>query len=175
MYFPRKTKMKEITFPTMVFILVNIPESKLYTCGLVDIGSEITIFKSFLLKEWKDTKICIKGVTGNKEEITKQKESVEIIIHNKIIKIGKVYQYENIECDIILGNDFLQQFLIYQQTIYSIIFKTPCNHYIRVPRILKKLRKNYDKKARKRRIEKINAYITYKVTAHDKCVKPVKN
>ena len=89
MYFPRKTKMKEITFPTMVFILVNIPESKLYTCGLVDIGSEITIFKSFLLKEWKDTKISIKGVTGNKEEITKQKESVEIIIHNKIIKIGK--------------------------------------------------------------------------------------
>ena len=53
MYFPRKTKMKEITFPTMIFIMVNILETKLYTCGLVDIGLEITKFKSFLLKEWK--------------------------------------------------------------------------------------------------------------------------
>ena len=53
MYFPRKTKMKEITFPTMVFIMVNIPETKLYTYGLVDTGSEITIFKSFLLKDGK--------------------------------------------------------------------------------------------------------------------------
>ena len=51
MYFPRKIKMKEITFPTMVFIIVNIPKTKLFTCGLIDIRSEITIFKSFLLKE----------------------------------------------------------------------------------------------------------------------------
>ena len=76
------------------------------------------MFKSFLLKEWKYIKVSIKGVTVNKEKITKQKESVEIINHNKIIKIGKVYQYDNIECDIILGNDFLQQFAIYQQTVY---------------------------------------------------------
>ena len=81
--------MKEITFPTMVFIMVNILETKLYTCGLVDTGSEITIFKRFLLKEWKDTKIFIKGVTRNKEDITKQKENVEIMIHNKIIRRGK--------------------------------------------------------------------------------------
>ena len=27
--------MKEITFPTMVFITVNILETKLYTCGLM--------------------------------------------------------------------------------------------------------------------------------------------
>ena len=42
--------MKEITFPT---IMVNILETKLYTCGLVDTRSETTIFKSFLLKEWE--------------------------------------------------------------------------------------------------------------------------
>ena len=36
MYFPRKTKMKEIIFPTMVFIIVNIPKTKLYTCRLLD-------------------------------------------------------------------------------------------------------------------------------------------
>ena len=57
--------MKEITFPTMVFMMINIQKTKLYTYGLVDIGLEITIFKSFLLKEWKDTEISIKGVTGN--------------------------------------------------------------------------------------------------------------
>ena len=73
--------MKEITFPTIVFIIVNnIPKTKLYTCGLIDTESKITIFKSFLLKEWKDTKISIKGVIGNKENIIKQKESVEIMI-----------------------------------------------------------------------------------------------
>ena len=66
MYFSRKTKMKEITFPTMVFIIVNIQKTELYTYGLVDTRSEITIFKSFLLKEWKETKISIKCVTGNK-------------------------------------------------------------------------------------------------------------
>ena len=149
MYFSRKTKMKEITFPTMIFIMVNILETKLYTCGLIDIGSEITIYKSFLLKEWENTKIFIKGVTGNKEKITKQKENVEIMIHNKIKKIGKVYQFDNIECDIILGNDVLQQFSIYQQTIYTIVLKTPCDHRIRVPRILYPFRINYDQKARK--------------------------
>ena len=66
---------------------------------------------------------------------------MKIMIHNKIIKIGKVYQYDNIECDIILGNDFLQQF-----SIYTIIFKTPCNHWIKVLKILTHFRINYDKK-----------------------------
>ena len=70
--------MKEITFPTMVFIMVNILETKLYTCGLVDTGSEITIFKSFLLKEWENTKIFIKGVTGNKERKERKKEEREM-------------------------------------------------------------------------------------------------
>ena len=83
---------------------------------------------------------------------------MEIIIRNKIIKIGKFYQYDNIECDIILGNDFLQQFSI--QTIYTIIFKTSCNHWIRVPIILKPFRINYDKKNQK--MENIeNKYIYY--------------
>ena len=58
--------MKEITFPTMVFIMVNIIETKLYTYRLVDTESEIIIFKRFLLKEWKYTKIYIKDVTVNK-------------------------------------------------------------------------------------------------------------
>ena len=71
------------------------------------------------------------------------------MIQNKIVKIWKVDQYDNIECDIILGNDFLQQFSIYQQTIFTIMFKTLCNHWIRVPRILKPFKINYDKNAKK--------------------------
>ena len=97
------------------------------------------------------------------------------MIRNKIGKIGKVYQYDNIECNIILRNDFLQQFSIYQQTIYTIMFKTPYNHWIRVPRILKPFSINYDQNARKSRIEKINTSITYKVTVHDSCEKLKEN
>ena len=74
MYVSRKTKMKEITFPTMVFIIVKILETKLYTCGLIDTGSEITIFKSFLLKEWENTKISIKCVTGEKKKLQNKKK-----------------------------------------------------------------------------------------------------
>ena len=114
-------------------------------------------------------------MTGEKEKITKHKENVEIMIQNKIGKIGKVYQYNNIECDIILGNDFLQQFSIYQQTIYTIILKTPCDHWIRVPRILKPFKINYDQKARKWRTEKINTSITYKITVQDTCKKLKEN
>ena len=97
------------------------------------------------------------------------------MIHNKIVKIGKVYQYHNIECDILLGNDFLQQFSIYQRTIYTIMFKTPCNHWIRLPRILKPFKINYDQNARKWRTKKINKSITYKVTVHDTCEKLKEN
>ena len=98
------------------------------------------------------------------------------MIHNKIIKIGKFYQYDNIECNIILGNDFLQQFSIYQQTIYIILFKIPCNHWIRVPRILKPFRINYDKKKDRRwRTEKINTSSTYKITVYDTCEKLKEN
>ena len=93
------------------------------------------------------------------------------MIHNKIEKIEKIYQYDNIECDIILGNYFLQQFSIYQQTIYTIMFKAPFNHWIRLPRILKPFRINYDKNARKWRTKKINTSITYKVIVHDTCEK----
>ena len=39
--------MKEITFPSMVFIIVNILETKLYTCGLIDTKLEIKYFQTF--------------------------------------------------------------------------------------------------------------------------------
>ena len=97
------------------------------------------------------------------------------MIQNKIGKIGKVYQYDNIECDIILGIDFLQQLSIYQQTIYIVILKTPCDHCIRVPKILKHFRINYDQKARKWKTKKINTSITYKITVQDTCKKLKEN
>ena len=51
------------------------------------------------------------------------------------------------------------------------MFKTPYNHWIRVPRKLKPFSINYDQNARKSRIEKINTSVTYKVTVHDSCEK----
>ena len=104
-------------------------------------------------------------MTGNKEKIAKQRENVEIMIQNKIVNIGN--QYDKIECDVILGNDFLQQFLIYQQTIYNIMFKTLCNHWIKVPRIFRPFKINYDQDAKKWRTKKINIAITHKARVHD--------
>ena len=146
---PDFLKWRRVTQPPLVFRRLMGSQRTPGVWGVTDKGSEITIFKSFLLKEWENTNISIKGVTENKEKITKQKKNVEIMIHNKIVTIWKVYQYNNIECDIILGNYFLQQFLIYQQTIYTIILKTSCDHWIRIPRILKPFRINYDKKSQK--------------------------
>ena len=51
------------------------------------------------------------------------------------------------------------------------MFKTPCNYWIRVPRILKPFKINYDQNAKKWRTEKINTSITYKVIVHDTCEK----
>ena len=89
------------------------------------------------------------------------------MIHDKIVKIGKVYQYDKIECDIILGNDFLQWFLIYQQKIHTIMIKNPCNHWIKIPRIFKPFKINYNQNSKKWIIEKINTSITYRITIHD--------
>ena len=63
----------------------------------------------------------------------------------------------------------------YNNFVYTILFKTPCNHWIRVPRILKSFRINYDQKAKKWKTEKTNTSITYKVTVHDTCEKLKEN
>ena len=44
------------------------------------------------------------------------------------------------DCDILLGNAFLQQFQYYQQTPYMITLKTPCNHVLHIPREFKPYR-----------------------------------
>ena len=132
----------------MAFIIVNILETKLYTCGLIDIGLEITILKNVLLNDCKDTKIYIKGVTRNKEKIAKQKGNVEIMIQNKIKKIGKVYQYDKIERDIILGNDFVSILNIPTNDLYYYV-QNPCYHWIKVPRIFKPFKINYDQNTKK--------------------------
>ena len=44
-----------------------------------------------------------------------------------------------------------------------------------MPRILKKIRINYDQNAKKLRTEKINTSDTYKVTVHDTCEKLKEN
>ena len=75
------------------------------------------------------------GITGDKEKLSKSKEKVEIILGSKIISINKLFAYDKLETNLLLGNDFIQQFQNYQQTLYMINLKTPCGHYIKIPRI----------------------------------------
>ena len=54
----------QISFPLAVYIQVTIIETDITTCALIDTGSDITIFKSFLITTWENkSKIKITGVT----------------------------------------------------------------------------------------------------------------
>ncbi|WP_227642609.1 hypothetical protein, partial [Klebsiella pneumoniae] len=79
---------------------------------------------SYLLSTWEKGKIRIAGVSGQVEHINQMKQNTEIIMGNKIIKIKQLYAYNKIHCDILLGNDFIQQFEYYQQKATIVSFKT---------------------------------------------------
>lgn len=73
-----------ITFPLAVYIQITIVETNITTCALIDTGSDITIIKTFLLKNWNnDNTIKITGVTGISTPINKNKENVEILLGSK--------------------------------------------------------------------------------------------
>ena len=44
----------QISFPLAVYIQVTIVETNITTCALIDTGSDITIFKNFLIKSWNE-------------------------------------------------------------------------------------------------------------------------
>ena len=124
-----------------VYIQINITEKDIDTCALLDIGSEISIMKSFLSNKWKsDGKLKIIGITGDKQQVNQSLISFEILVGSKIVRINHIFQYDRMDCDILVGNDFIQQFQYYQQTTYMITLKTHCNHILRVPREFKPYR-----------------------------------
>ena len=124
-----------------VYIQINITEQDIDTCALIDTGSEITIMKSFLSNKWElNGKLKIIEITGDKQQVTQSILNFEILLGNKIVRINQIFQYNNMDCDILLGNDFIQQFQYYQQTPYMITLKTPYNHILRIPRKFKPYR-----------------------------------
>ena len=128
--------MKGINFPLSVFIQLTLFKENITTCALIDTGSEITILKTFLIKKWEiDNNIRIKGITGQSQAIKNVARDVEIILGSKIILIKQVYKYNALEADILLGNDFLEQFQFYTQNVYMITLKTSCGHLLKIPRI----------------------------------------
>ena len=134
-------KQAYLKYPMSVYIQLNVTEKDIDTCALIDIGSEITIMKSFLSTKWETNgKLKIFGITGDKQQVNQSLLNCEILLGSKLVRINHVFQYNNMDCDILLGNDFIQQFQSYQQTTYMIILKTPCNHIISIPREFKPYR-----------------------------------
>ena len=104
-----------IKYPMSVYIQINIVEKDIDTCALIDTGSEITIMKTFLSNQCKsNSKIKLVGITGDKQHINLSLENFEILLGSKIVRINHIFQYDQMDCDILLGNDFLQQFQYYQ-------------------------------------------------------------
>ena len=131
-------KQAYIKYHMSVYIQINIIEKNIDTCALIDTGSEITIMKTFLSNQWKPNgKIKLVDITGDKQQINQSSLNFEILLGSKIVRINHIFQYDQLDCDILLGNDFLQQFQYYQQIPYMITLKTPCNHILRIPREFK--------------------------------------
>ena len=134
-------KQAYIKYPMSIYIQINIIEKDIDTCALIDTGSEITIMKSFLSNQWKPNgKLKIIGITRDKEQVNQSLINFKILLGSKIVRVNQIFQYDRMDCDLLLGNDFIQQFQYYQQTMYMITLKTPCNNILRVPRKFKPYR-----------------------------------
>ena len=97
-----------INFPLTVYVQIGFIETEVITCAVIDTGSEITLIKNFLWNKWKklDKSLTIKGVTG-KSSIEQYEQNMLIIIGSKIVTIKNVYAYDQLEIDVLLGNDFI--------------------------------------------------------------------
>ena len=94
-----------------VYIQINITEKDIDTCALIDTGSEITIMKSFLSNQWKPNgKLKIIGITRDEQQVNQSLINFEILLGSKIVRINQIFQYDRMDCDTLLGNDFIQQF-----------------------------------------------------------------
>ena len=85
--------MKEITFPTMVFIMVNIPEIKLYTCEKLKEN-----FSNNPLKYWKKTKIYCKLEMIDPDKVIRVRT---MIYSQKYIKDFKIQMNQLMQLNII--------------------------------------------------------------------------
>lgn len=129
--------------PTTVVLkitIVNKPHN-IITYALVDNGSQMTLINRALIS-WKvsPNKILVSGINGASTLVAECHENLEIIIGSKICHIPVVYPSMNDKYDVLLGNDFIQLFQSYSQTLYGIRLHTICGHYLKIPREYKPFR-----------------------------------
>ncbi|DAF42458.1 TPA_asm: replicase [Bacopa monnieri virus 3] len=100
-----------------------------YYAGLIDTGATTTIMCENCLPEWKKLRypIHIKGFNSEGSRIEKYNEDIKIQIFDKILKIPKVYCFNLENRDIILANDFLNQYRPITISFRYVEFTTPCD------------------------------------------------
>jgi len=127
--------MKQLQFPVLTYSEATIKELDITTTVLIDIGSEVTFFRNFLLPQWEklshDGRIKIKGVHPTLTYPNSIQSNVPIIYGNKIFNIPLVLQYDS-GYDILLENNFLKQFAKFSQTTYVVYLTTKCGHTIKI-------------------------------------------
>lgn len=96
--------------------------------------------RAYLKWETSSQKIIAKGIIGKPFVIFECYKSLKIILGSKKITIPVVYPGIYDKYDVLLGNDFLQLFQSYRQTLHNVTFHTICGHFIRIPREYKPFR-----------------------------------
>lgn len=128
--------MKHLQFPILTYIDVTVKELDITTTALIDTGSELTFFQTFLLPKWaklhSNRKIRIKGVHPTPTYLEFIQSNVSIILGNNILTIPLVFQY-NSSYNILLGNYFLKQITKFTQTPYTVDLTTKCRHTLKIP------------------------------------------
>ena len=103
---------KEQKFSISIFVEISCYEKKILTCVQIDTGVEVSLGKEFLFNNWINNpiRISMQVVTGEKYVLDKVCLKPEIIIGSKIVAIRQLHAYNKLDVDLLLGNDFIQQF-----------------------------------------------------------------
>ena len=131
-----------MTSPFSIYILIGLtyPDYKAEPfAAYIDSGSGFCLSKSACFPDEYHTDLpAIQGKDISNQNILLSKgvKFPRILINKYIVKLPFLY-FHNTGCDILLGNNFLQLFkiIIQNNSLYSLRFKTPCNHWILTPRL----------------------------------------
>ena len=86
--------MKQLEFSVITYIEATVKDLDITTTALLDIGSEVTFFRDFLLPTWEklpyDKRIKIKGVHPTPTYLHLVQSNISVILGNKILTIPLV-------------------------------------------------------------------------------------
>ena len=90
--------MKQLRFSVLTYIEATIKEPNITTTLLIDVGSQVTFFRKFLLSQWEklsfDKRIKIKGIHPTPTYLHLVQSNILIILGDKILNIPLVLQYD---------------------------------------------------------------------------------